>query len=106
MYKRQQLRSAKVPARVIWTPSVDQVTAAHAGLLAGLRDGTLRHVDNELLDQQATTVTRRKIGTRGGFGWAAPPGSDASLLDAVTLAHWGAATTKRRPGHRGGVTIL
>mgnify|MGYP006889179834 FL=1 len=101
-----QLRSAKVPARVIWTPSVDQVTAAHAGLLAGLRDGTLRHVDNELLDQQATTVTRRKIGTRGGFGWAAPPGSDASLLDAVTLAHWGAATTKRRPGHRGGVTIL
>lgn len=101
-----QLRAAKIPARVIWTPTVDQVVAAHSGFLAGLHDGTLRHCDNELLDRQAATVTRRKIGTRGGFGWAGPPGSDSSLLDAVTLAHWGAATTKRKPGPRGGVTIL
>jgi hypothetical protein len=40
---------------------------------------------------------KRKIGNLGGFGWAAPEGKTVALLDAVTLAHWAARTTRRRP---------
>jgi hypothetical protein len=54
------------------------------------------------LDKQAKAAEKRKIGATGGFGWSAPEGESVVLLDAGTLAFWGAKTTKRKPGRKAG----
>ena len=99
-YLVQALRDAKVPASVIITPATDQVVGAHSMFESALSGKELSHRSQELLDTQAKIAEKRKIGATGGFGWAAPEGESVVLLDAVTLAHWGAKTTKRRPGRK------
>lgn len=93
-----------VPKSVIWTPGTDQVVAAHSMLEAAIvsQDKELSHLGQKDLDDQVKTAEKRKIGATGGFGWAAPEGESVVLLDAVTLAHWGVKTTRRRPGRKAG----
>ena len=92
-----RLRAAGFPPTTIWTPTTDQVIAAHAMMDAAIRDRTLSHPDDPELAAEAAVISRRKIGAAGGFGWAAPEGMTSAGMDAVTLAHWAAKTTKRRP---------
>ena len=99
-YLVQALRDAKVPASVIITPGADDVVSAHSMFDAALNTADITHLGQGLLDEQVKAAEKRKIGTTGGFGWAAPEGGSVALLDAVTLAHWGAKTTKRRPGRK------
>ena len=101
-YLVNALRDAGVPKSVIWTPGTDQVMAAHSMFEAAVNGGELTHRGQVDLDDQVKAAEKRKIGATGGFGWAAPEGQSVVLLDAVTLAHWGAKTTKRRPGRKAG----
>lgn len=102
------LRDAGVPARVMWTPNVGQVTAAHSMLYEAVLNGTVSHSGQPALDVQVEDATKRKIGQDGGFGWAPmSEGGSVALLDAVTLAYWAVYETKRRPSGGGsGVKIL
>lgn len=92
-----RLRTAGFSPKVIWTPTTDQVISAHAMMDAAIRDRTLSHPDDAELEAEAAVISRRKIGAGGGFGWAAPEGMTSAGMDALTLAHWAAKTTKRRP---------
>lgn len=95
------LRAEGVGRRVIVTPTVDQAITAHTMFDQAVTEGALAHAGNPGLDGQVQGATRRKIGTSGAFGWAPrDPDGSVGLLDAVTLAHWGARTTKRKPGRR------
>lgn len=95
------LRQNKIPASVILTPTLDQVITAHSMLKQAIVGGTLTHKDQSELNDQVKAAVVRKIGTTGGYGWDAPNGGvPVTLLDAVTLAHWGATITKRRPGRK------
>ena len=61
----------------------------------------MTHSGQVELDGQAKSAIRRKIGANGGFGWDAPlEGESVTLLDAATLALYGAKTTKRNPKRR------
>jgi hypothetical protein len=91
------LREAGVPAKVIWTPTADQAVTAHAMLPEAITQKAITHIGQDELDDEVGWATKRKIGNLGGFGWAAPEGQTVALLDAVTLAHWAARTTRRRP---------
>lgn len=99
-YLVQALRDAKVGAKVILTPTTEQVVAAHSMFEAAVNGGEVTHRGQEELDEQVKAAEKRKIGAVGGFGWAPPDGGSVALLDAVTLAYWGAKTTKRRPGRK------
>lgn len=97
------LRDEKVSAKAIITPTVDDVVAAHSMVERSLVDGGLTHSGQDDLSLQANAAVKRKIGNNGGFGWDSPAdGTSVALLDAMTLAFWGAKTTKRRPGRKGG----
>lgn len=106
----ERLREAGLPPKMILTPNVGEVITAHSLLDAAIREGTLTHLDDRELEIESDTVSRRRIGTGGGFGWQAPEGSTCAGLDAVTLAHWAARTTKRRARSssttRKGMTVL
>ena len=99
-YLVNALRAEGVAKTAILTPGVDEVTAAHSMMEAAIRDGGLAHSGQEALDEQVKAAVRRKIGSAGGFGWQAPEGGSVALFEAVTLAHWGARVTRRRPGRR------
>ena len=100
-YLVNALRDEGVPVRMIVTPTTDQVITAHGLLDRGVTQGATTHSGQQELNDQATSAVRRKIGTGGGFGWESPiEGETVALLDAVTMAHYGARTTKRNPGRR------
>ena len=99
-YLVNALRAEGVSAKAILTPSTDDVTAAHSMMEAAIRNQDVAHPGNEDLDGQVKAALKRKIGTAGGFGWQAPEGGSVALFEAVTLAHWGARVTTRRPGRK------
>lgn len=100
-YLVNALRDAGVRNRnLIILPTLDQVLAAHSMFEQAVLTGGLAHSKQEAFDEQVTGAIKRKIGTAGGYGWDAVDGETVVLLDAATLAYWGAKTTKRRPGAR------
>jgi phage terminase large subunit-like protein len=101
-YLVNALHEARVPKSVIITAGTDTITSGTSMVEAAIGSKGLTHRGQEELDEQVKAAEKRKIGTNGGFGWAAPDGGNVALLDAVTLAYWGAKTTKRRPGRKAG----
>lgn len=95
----QALRDENISAKVILTPSPDQVITAHTSLSGMVTSAGVTFYGEEL-ERQANIALKRKIGTTGGYGWDAPDGDTVVLLEAATLATWGAKITKRRPGRR------
>lgn len=97
----EALRAQGVGKRVIVTPTLDQVVTAHTMFRQGITEGGLTHSGQPELDAQVRDTKLRKIGTSGAFGWE-PMLDDGSvsLVDAATLAFWGARTTKRKPGRK------
>lgn len=91
------LRARKVPERALLLPTVDQVIGAHAMLLEAVATPTLTHFGQKGLDDAVEHATKRPIGKAGGWGWQ-PIGdtADVTSLEAVTYAHFGLMTTKRK----------
>lgn len=101
-YLVNALHEARVPKSVIITAGTDTITSGTSMVEAAIGSRSLTHRSQAELDEQVKAAEKRKIGANGGFGWQAPEGGNVALLDAVTLAHWGAKTTKRRPGRKAG----
>lgn len=100
-YLVNALKNERVGAKVVIVPTLDQVITAHSMLDRAIVQAEATHSGTPEFDEQAKSAVRRKIGNNGGFGWEAPT-DDGSviLLDAATLAFWGAKTSKRRPGRK------
>lgn len=99
----EALLARKVPATVVVRPTADQYTAAHKMFLDAVEAGGLTQFapDGEPLALAVAAAIRRTIGTQGGWGWGSmSDDTEISPLDAVTLAHWGAKTSKRKPGRK------
>lgn len=90
------LRDAGVPERRLCLPTVAEVQTAHSLMLTAIESGDMTHANQAGLNGSVRSATQRKIGTKGGWGWAAIGDGDVLPLDAATFAHWGAATTRQR----------
>src|SRR5699024_3216351 len=100
-YLANALRSERVGKSVLLIPSVDQAIMAHSMLDLAVIQGEVSHTVQAELDVQAEGAMRRVIGKAGGVGWASSvEDGSTTLLDAVTLAHYAAKTTKRDPSRR------
>jgi hypothetical protein len=87
-------------------PAPNEVIAAHASFLEAVKSATVSHFGQRELDRVVAVSTKRPIGSYGGWGWqSTSPSVDVSPLDAVTLALFGAMTTKRRPGRKAKVIV-
>lgn len=95
------LRQEGVGKRVIIVPKADEAISAHTMFDQAITEGTISHGGQSGLDDEIRDAKRRPIGNLGGFGWAPrTEGGSVGLVDAVTLAFWGARTTKRKPGRK------
>lgn len=94
---RARSKVSRDESRFIRTPSLSNYTAAHAMFHQAVVEGDLFHDDMPDLNSQVGVAIKRAIGTQGGWGWRGiGEGDDVTLLDAATLAFWGAKTTKRK----------
>jgi len=84
-----------MPRDYIVTPSAAQVVAACSATVDRVNEGTLEwfRPQADLLDS-ATTSTRRKIGSAGGWGFG---GENPAPIEAASLALWGVLNSRRNP---------
>lgn len=92
-----QLEIGRCPKRYLVRPGAADVIAAATMMLEAVRGGGVTHLDDPALNLSATSATRRKIGSRGGWSWG---GDDSTPMEAASLALWGARTTKRDPARK------
>jgi hypothetical protein len=96
------LKLAGVGEQIVLVPTVGNVIDAHAMFLDALLSGGITHSEQPGLASEVGCAQRRKIGVAGGWGWRSTTDEPVTGLEAVTLAAWSVATTKRRPGKKGG----
>lgn len=87
----------RVPRKYLRRAGAQDMVTACSTLLEGIETGAVTHIDQGQLNEAMLTSTRRKIGSRGGWGW---DGAMAHVADAASLAVWAAKTTKRNPARR------
>jgi hypothetical protein len=91
------LKASKVPERSFRVARHQDAAAAASMLLNAIREGTLSHFGQEVLDAAVLSARRRPIGKSGGWGFGGAGGCDVSPLDAAALAYLGVMTSKRDP---------
>lgn len=87
----------RVPRKYLQRAGAQDMVTACSTLLEGIETGAVTHIDQRQLTDAMLTSTRRKIGSRGGWGW---DGELAHVADAASLAVWAVKTTKRNPARR------
>lgn len=109
------LIEAGVSKRAIVTPTWPEVAAGNAMLLEAVIGKTMTHLSDpekpegqKVLDDSVAATTKKLRGTEGAWSWDCPsdPGGEVPIASAA-LAHWGAKTSKRKPGRKmtvGGMT--
>ena len=84
-----------MPRGYVITPNAAQVIAAAATLVNCVNESTLEWFRPQAdLLESATTSTRRKIGSDGGWGFG---GTNPVPISAASLALWGVLNSKRDP---------
>ena len=92
-----QMREAGYPRLAIKVPRAADVAASASMFYNALCENSVTHIKQEQLDRCAHQARKRKIGNNGGWGWGGIADTDPTPLEAVSLAHWAALTTKRDP---------
>ena len=87
-------------SKTIIRPSTGDAIAAYASLANAVNEQQITHYGQPGLDDSATKTKKRRIGTRGGWGFESTDEADATLIESACLAYWGAMTTKRKPGRK------
>jgi len=111
----EALIEAGVSRRAIVTPTWGEVVTANAMLPEAVMKKTMTHLSDpenpegqKVLDDSVAGSTKKFRGTEGAWSWEAieEPGTEVPVASAA-LAHYGAKTSKRKPGRKatvGGMT--
>ena len=95
-----RLLDRHVPARTIIRPRTGDCISAYATMANAVKERQMLHYGQPALNASATMTRKRRIGSNGGWGFASTDEADASLIEACSLALWGALNTKRKPGRK------
>lgn len=100
----EELRDRGVPAKVVHVASTGDYLAACSMLQNAVKDRTVTHLSSDgqaALDASVAVADKKARSRDGAWGWyATTPDGDETPIEAVSVAHWGARTTKRHPGRK------
>ena len=78
-------------------PKVEEIIIANSLFETNLFKGMICHMAQPSLTQIVANCEHRAIGTSGGFGYTSLiENVDATLIEAITLAHWACAQAKEK----------
>lgn len=93
-----------VPRRAVHVASAPDYFTSNVMFLDAVREGRVTHLGTEgqaQLDASVAVSDKKNAGTSGSWRWTATtPDGDETPVEGACLAHWGAKTTKRRPGRK------
>lgn len=95
-----QLRDGGYPKGAVVLPNVRDVITSATRFMSAIKESRVTHYGQPALDACASRSRKRPIGKDGGWGWGCYGDEDASPLEAVSLAYWGAMTSKRDPSRK------
>jgi hypothetical protein len=98
LYNR--LVEAGVKRKALKLAKSTDATSAYSGFLNAVREGRVTHFGQPALDQSATGSEKRLMGKSGGWGFESTETADATLVESCCWAHWGATTSRRKPGRK------
>src|SRR5690606_21317189 len=94
----EALRAAGVPAKVVHVASTGDYFSACAMTYDAVQDRSLSHPvapDDDPLDRSVAVCDKKERTRDGGWGWqATTPDGDETPMEAISLALWGAKTSK------------
>lgn len=99
----ERLRSARVPKTTVIRPSANEVGGACASLVSAINEGKVTHFGQQPLTDAITKSTKRRIGSRGGYGFESTREGDATIAESAAIAFWQSMVTKRDPSRKGRV---
>lgn len=80
---------------------IGDMAKACGSFFDAVRDAEITHLDQEAVNDALAGAKKRPIGLAGAWGWDRKrPEVDITPLVAVTLAYYGAQTSKRKPGRK------
>ena len=87
--------------KMAYLPRVDEVVSANALIMRAIEQHTVIHRGQPSLAQVVGNCEKRRLGTKGGYGFKAiKEEMEIALLDSVILAHWACLTFKPRKKQR------
>lgn len=92
-----------VPKRAIVVPTWPEVATANAMTVQAFLAGEVTHlgVEGQGALDHSVEVSEKKSRPDGSWNWHCPAEpNDATPAQAMSLAHWGAKTSKRKPGRK------
>lgn len=106
----QALRDAGVSARVLRLATTPDYLSACSMFHEAVQAGTVSHLSTAgqaQLDESVKVCDKKARGNDGAWGWSPTTlDGDETPIEAVSLAHWGARTSKRKPDRRQRVVVL
>lgn len=104
----QALRDRDVSARVVHVASAPDYFASCALFYEAVKARTVSHlaIPGQAALDRSVSVCDRKTRGGGAWGWEpTTPDGDETPIEAVSLAHWGAVMSKRKPGRKARVMV-
>jgi hypothetical protein len=92
-----ELLDAGVSEDMIVRPNTAQAIEAYTGFVNATRAHAVTHIVDGPTDESVCECNRRRIGTAGGYGFASNDRANATLVDALAFALWGAMQIRREP---------
>ena len=100
----QALRDVGVSARVLRLATTTDYLASCSMYHEAVQAGSVTHLKTagqSQLDESVAVCDKKARGNDGAWGWSpTTPDGDETPVEAVGLAHWGARTSKRKPGRK------
>lgn len=84
-----------IPDDMIIRPNTAQAVEAYTGFVNATRSRSITHITDESTDESVCECNRRRIGTAGGYGFQSNDRANATLVDALAFAYWGAMRQRR-----------
>lgn len=96
----RKLLDGGFPRKAIVATTPSEVAGAASFLYNAVKESSIEHYGQEVLDESAVYSRRRRIGNNGGWGFESTSTGDSTPIESASLAYWGVMTTKRKPGRK------
>jgi hypothetical protein len=93
----EKLSDRGVSPRYVFEMASSEVGGACAAFAGAVAEGNVTHFGQEGLTSSATRCVKRRIGSRGAWGFGSVDGGNATMLEAAALAYWLAVTSRINP---------